>query len=452
MRRSTRLFAVVALSVGGLSLPTYLLAEDRAGGSAGQTGGDRSTVQSEGRDTSADGANTGASSSARTAGNREQAGDRAKEVRGIQELFARATDGAVSPGGVRQLHELFVGHEGQGRDREGATGTESKGRTGATDRDHSGTGNSSGTSSRVSGATGTGTASDNAQGASNREARSGRRGGQESNGAADQESQQLDQIVQQIRQEWQQKYKQEFRITDASQVFNDITASALGGEARAAAGEVRGSRHGSSDSTSGGASSDTNSRTTDTGSQSGVGDTAHTGGTGTGTSGSSARSNDAGSDRAGRSERQTGVGAADRGSAELAGERQSHEAMTINVPAVRGAESVEVRVVREGNDQFRFAPAHRDRHMLAQNLQTHLQEVQQHQQDWPADVNEGYRVVAQHVLMAISETQGRNSDQAEPASGHIRGSGTGNSSDSGTSSEREDSAKSGAGRSQSQTR
>jgi hypothetical protein len=442
MRRSTRLFAVVALSVGGLSLPAYLVAEDRAGGSAGQTGGDRSTVRSDGRDRSAEGANTGTSSSARTAGDREQAGDRAKEVRGIQELFARAIDSAVSPAGLRSLHELFA-EGGERHQGEGAAGTERH-----SDRGTSGAADSSRTSARVSGATGTGgTAGDNSQSGRDREARAGHEGASEATVGGNEDTRQLDQIVQQIRQEWQQKYKQEFRITDASQVFNDITAADIGGHAQAAAGEIRGSRRGSSDATSSGSSSDSNSRSTDTGSRSGVGDTAHTGGTGTGTSGSSARSNDAGSARSSRSGEQTRLGAA-----ESAGERQSHEAMTINVPAVRGAASVEVRVVRESGDQFRFAPAHRDRHMLAQNLQTHLQEVQQHQQDWPADVNEGYRIVAQHVLMAISETQGRTSDQGEPASGRIRGNGGGNSSDNGTSSDRDHSAKSGAEGSQSQTR
>jgi len=73
---------------------------------------------------------------------------------------------------------------------------------------------------------------------------------------------------------------------------------------------------------------------------------------------------------------------------------------------------------------------------LQQNLAKHVDEVCQMKDKWPADKNEGYRMVAQHVFEAFYDTG---------ASTGATGAGTSGSSGSGRSSLGTGSSSSGTG-------
>jgi len=74
--------------------------------------------------------------------------------------------------------------------------------------------------------------------------------------------------------------------------------------------------------------------------------------------------------------------------------------------------------MREGSD-YKFA-GNPDR--LASSLEKHLKEAVDQKDRWPSDQKQAERLVTQHVLMAIAETQGHHgSDNAQPAGERIRG-------------------------------
>jgi hypothetical protein len=439
MRRSTAFLTVAALAIGGLALQPQVFSQQNPNqnNTSGTTGGHEGITGSSrvGHD--------------QTAG---ESGRHMGEVKGVQDLFARATDAAVSENGMSQLTGLFAnregmeGHEREGAGRGGLSGT-------ASDRS-SGLGQSSTSSdrARTSGTTGTessrtGTESSRTgAGETAGSPRTGSRAGATASGAA--ENQQLTQIVQQIRQEWKQKYNQDFRITNESVVYSDITAADIGmREAQPAGGELRGTNSGAS-----GESRDLNGdrRGSSSGSSGLSGSSA---GTGTSSSGTGSSATGSNADRSGSyskndrtsssasgsastdSQRSSRTGSSDlSGSAQQAGEREMHHPITVNVPAVRGTQPVQVHLMREGSE-FKFASHGQiDQQKLAQALEKHLGEVQSSKSDWPTDVNQGYRLVTQHVLMAINEASGHmgeSGDHAQPAGSRIHGTSgsTGTSSD-----------------------
>jgi hypothetical protein len=363
---------------------------------------------------------TGSSSTAGREAGSAESGKHAQDVGGVQQLFARATDAAVSEDGLSQLQQMFAsrermqGHESKGEARGGLSGSNS---------DQSRTsGQTSGSSVRSDSA---GVAGSERSGRDTSETGSPRTNGtgaQAANNA--QAQQQLNQIVQQIRQEWKQKYNQDFKITNESVVFSDITAADIGmREARPAAGELRGTQRGAA-----GESRDLG------------GDQR---GTGAANSSSDRSSTYSRNDRTSSSASGSAASEANE-SAEHAGEHGMARPITVNVPAVRGTEAVQVRLIREG-EQFKFASHGQiEQQKLAESLEKHLREVQESQKDWPADVNQGFRLVTQHVLMAINDATGRrgeSGDNAQPAGSRIRGTDSGTSGTSGTSG----SSSSGAG-------
>jgi hypothetical protein len=418
MRRSTAFLTVAALAIGGLALQPKVFSQQNPNqnNTSGTTGGHEGITGSSrvGHD--------------QTAG---ESGRHMGEVKGVQDLFARATDAAVSENGMSQLTGLFAnregmeGHEREGAGRGGLSGT-------ASDRS-SGLGQSSTSSdrARTSGTTGTessrtGTESSRTgAGETAGSPRTGSRAGATASGAA--ENQQLTQIVQQIRQEWKQKYNQDFRITNESVVYSDITAADIGmREAQPAGGELRGTNSGAS-----GESRDLNGdRRGSSSSSSGLSGSSSATGSNADRSGSYSKNDRTSSSASGSastdSQRSSRTGSSDlSGSAQQAGEREMHHPITVNVPAVRGTQPVQVRLMREGSE-FKFAShGEIDQQKLAQALEKHLGEVQSSKSDWPADVNQGYRLVTQHVLMAINDAtghMGESGEHAQPAGSRIHGS------------------------------
>jgi len=103
---------------------------------------------------------------------------------------------------------------------------------------------------------------------------------------------------------------------------------------------------------------------------------------------------------------------------------QAAAPMDVTVPAVGDSKPVQIQVIPGPGETLQFSSATPvDRRQLAQNLQKHLQMLEQQQSQWPADVNDAYRMVSQHVLMAIVETTGGPEQTAIPAAGRQRASG-----------------------------
>jgi len=432
MRRSTAFLTAAALAIGGIALPSQVFSQQQnQNSSSGTTGGQE-----------------GITSSAR-AGHDQTAGESGRhmgEVKGVQDLFARATDAAVSENGLSQLSGLIATREGM-EGHEGQIGSRS-GRSGASDQ--SGTSGQTAGSSTERSRTSSATGSESARTGASETAGSPRTNGTGAAAAGGAENQQVAQIVQQIRQEWKQKYNQDFQITNQSVVYSDITAADIGmREAQPAGSELRGTHSGAS-----GESRDLNGDRR----SSGLSGSSSTSGTGTSSSGTGSSATGSSSDRTGSysrndrtsssasgsassdSQRSSRSGSSElSGSAQQAGEREMHHPITVNVPAVRGTEPVQVRLIREGSE-FKFASHQEvDQQKLAQALETHLREVQSSKSDWPADVNQGYRLVTQHVLMAINDATGHKgeAEHAQPAGSRIRGNSntSGSSGSTGSSSD-----------------
>lgn len=108
-----------------------------------------------------------------------------------------------------------------------------------------------------------------------------------------------------------------------------------------------------------------------------------------------------------------------------AAELASPRAIAVNVPAVPGTHAAQILVLPEAANTYRFAsriPV--DRQQLGQNLQKHLQAIQHQQNQWPSDVNQAYRLVMQHVLMAIAESTAGAPEGATSAGSRMLGSNT----------------------------
>jgi hypothetical protein len=352
--------------------------------------------------------------------------DSQNEVKGVQDLFAKATEAAVKPNGEQELKALFAQYSDTGtnqtenRQREHAANSNTTGGTGATSGGTSGlsaragsnsnSGSSGNANERNSPTGGTNaTAGRNTNEASGSNATSGRNSNEASgsNHMADQQA--LNQTIQQFQQDWKQKYGSNFTIQNPAMVFADISATdIMRGQAQTA-----GERIGGSSSTNGNA----NERTTGTGTSPTGGIHANTGGATGGT---------AGANEQGRLGNRNGNSSG-----------SMNEQLTVDVPPVSGSQAVKINLVREGPSNFKFASenkvqmqqgqqAQQGQQMqqmhLSSALEKHLKEVVDQKAQWPSDQQKAQRLVTQHVLMAISECQSGNmNENAQPASSRIQG-------------------------------
>ena len=76
---------------------------------------------------------------------------------------------------------------------------------------------------------------------------------------------------------------------------------------------------------------------------------------------------------------------------------------TVTIPASHGAPALTVPLIHEAGGWKIDVPDTLDGAKLRSNLIAHLTEVQNMKDQWPSDVNEGYRAVAHHVLMAVMD-------------------------------------------------
>ena len=97
--------------------------------------------------------------------------------------------------------------------------------------------------------------------------------------------------------------------------------------------------------------------------------------------------------------------------------------ISVNVPPVLGSQAVTVRLVRMGQDNFRFASSGGmvDQQRLASALETHIKHVMDQKDRWPTDAAQAQRLVTQHVLMAVSEASNAAGENAQPAGLHLPG-------------------------------
>ena len=348
---------------------------------------------------------TNGSANRSTTGNQA---DSQNEVKGVQELFAKATEAAVKPNGEQELKALFAQYSDTGtnqaenRERERAANSNTTGGTGAT------SGGTSGLSART-GSNSNSRSNNNANernspGSAN--ATSGRNSNEASGSNHMANQQALNQTIQQFQQDWKQKYGSNFTIQNPAMVFADISATdIMRGQAQTA-----GERIGGSASSSG----TTNNRTTGSGTSPTGGIHANTGGATGGTAGASEQ---------GRLGNLNGNSAG-----------TMNEQLTVDVPPVSGTQAVNIRLVREGPSNFKFASENQMQmpqaqqgqqmqHMhLSSALEKHLKEVVDQKAQWPSDQQKAQRLVTQHVLMAISECQSGNmNENAQPASSRIQG-------------------------------
>lgn len=323
--------------------------------------------------------------------------DGQNEVKGVQDLFAKATEAAVKPNGEQELRALFAQFSDKGtneatnRQREHAANSNTTGGIGTT------SGGTSGLSARAP--TGSNANSPGQSSAPGSNSTTGARN--EAAGPNHMANQQaLNQTIQQFQQDWKQKYGSNFTIQNPAMVFADISASdIMRGQAQTA-----GERIGGSTSPNG----TSNNRATGSGTSPTGGIHANTGGATGGTAGANEQG------------RLGNLNANSTGS--------MTEQLTVDVPPVSGTQAVKISLVREGPSNFKFASENQMQmqqmeHMhLNSALEKHLKEVVDQKAQWPSDQQKAQRLVTQHVLMAISESQmGNMNESALPASSRIQG-------------------------------
>lgn len=340
--------------------------------------------------------------------NRSAASDKAdsqNEVKGVQDLFAKATEAAVKPNGEQELKALFAQYSDTGanqannREREHAANSNTTGGTAAT------SGGTSGLSARAGSNSNSGSVSANERnspGASNSASGINKNEASGSNHEANQQA--LNQTIQQFQQDWKQKYGSNFTIQNPAMVFADISATdIMRGQAQTAGERIGGSSS---------SNSNANERTTGSGTSPTGGIHANTGGATGGT---------AGANEQGRLGNRNGNSTG-----------SMNEQLTVDVPPVSGSQAVKINLVREGPSNFKFASENQMQmqqgqqmqHMhLSSALEKHLKEVVDQKAQWPSDQQKAQRLVTQHVLMAISEcqTMGNMNENAQPATSRIQG-------------------------------
>ena len=76
---------------------------------------------------------------------------------------------------------------------------------------------------------------------------------------------------------------------------------------------------------------------------------------------------------------------------------------TVSIPAGHNAPALTVPLIHEAAGWKIDVPDTLDAAKLRSNLIAHLTEVQNMKDQWPSDVNDAYRAVAHHVLMAVMD-------------------------------------------------
>src|SRR4051812_43123284 len=76
---------------------------------------------------------------------------------------------------------------------------------------------------------------------------------------------------------------------------------------------------------------------------------------------------------------------------------------SVAIPASHGAPALTVPLIHEATGWKIDVPDTLDAAKLRANLIAHLGEVQNMKDQWPADVNEAYRAMSHHVLMAVMD-------------------------------------------------
>jgi len=76
---------------------------------------------------------------------------------------------------------------------------------------------------------------------------------------------------------------------------------------------------------------------------------------------------------------------------------------TVSIPASHGAPALTVPLIHEATGWRIDVPDSLDAGKLRSNLVAHLNEVYGMKDQWPADVNDAYRAVSHHVLMAVMD-------------------------------------------------
>jgi hypothetical protein len=172
---------------------------------------------------------------------------------------------------------------------------------------------------------------------------------------AEQEMADLDGLVEQFQKDWQAKYNQEFDIKNEELVFNNVNIlqGEIGGEARVA-GDVNVNRDG------GTVEGDVNV------------------------------------------DNRTGIDLPGDKAADTNRNDPGRNIATVNVTGVDGGKDLKLDLIHEMPDSWRLdLPDTVDGPKLRQNLMAHLKAAHEARDQWPADVNEGYRFVSYHVFKAL---------------------------------------------------
>jgi hypothetical protein len=91
-----------------------------------------------------------------------------------------------------------------------------------------------------------------------------------------------------------------------------------------------------------------------------------------------------------------------------ANDKSVNNVTTVTVPAAGGAPAVVLKLANEGTvtNSYRIdVPDSLDANKLRDNLTQHVSDVDGMKDRWPADANEAYRIVSQHVLAGIADTK-----------------------------------------------
>ena len=109
--------------------------------------------------------------------------------------------------------------------------------------------------------------------------------------------------------------------------------------------------------------------------------------------------------------------------------RDASDRVIVTLPAAHGLPAVAVPVINEGRvlDGWRIdAPDAVDGPKLRENLLTQLTVANERKDQWPADVNEAYRMVSHHVMLALLDQDARPGQaQGGAASADIPAAATG---------------------------
>jgi hypothetical protein len=457
MRKSSMLMAAAAVAVAGMTFvpASSVFGEDAPSRQTtpGHTG--QSTDRSS---TGLTGQTPERSSTLSRSGSHATA-DAAIDQKGVQECLAKIVEDATTPGKISDLmNQISTGNSAGSAQGHGAAGTSSSasGRTtpGSIGSDRSGADSSrAGASDSANrpgstGATGDSSASSRSPAGTSGTAASGQQGSAE-----------LDMKIAQLQKDWKAKYNQDFKLSEnKATVFNEsfarIQSGDMGDTARTAGerqspsgadtSSPRTGLSGTGSSTSGtsatsgqgsntsgisssttgngtGASStagpQTNGQATpsagtaangtgtaSSGSKSTAGGTGYTGlstgaASGSGSTGTATANTGASSDAAGTASHRT-----DRGDASRSDATSKDNTAMVTIPASHDAPALNLRFSSEGGTWKLETPKHVDQQQLQANIAKHLDMVDQMKDKWPADVNDAYRAVSHHVLMAVNET------------------------------------------------